>query len=167
MAVAVASSCSFDLTPSLGTATCRRYSYKKGKKKKKKKESAVYVFKFNYLRVLLVCPKPSGSFPQTGHPGGRLVPCKVAGTAPPCSSEQLPHQPAWACLSPVTQFLHPERLLPQTQTAQVPPHALLVTLLLQHNLQQITTTPAPQSVKEVALYFPKDVVNHPLKRGRP
>ena len=35
VAVAVASSCSSDLTPSLGTSTCCTYSPKKPKKKKK------------------------------------------------------------------------------------------------------------------------------------
>jgi len=38
MAVVQASSCSSDLTPSLGTSICHRCSHKKEKKEKKKKE---------------------------------------------------------------------------------------------------------------------------------
>ena len=65
VAVAQVSSCSSNVTPSLGTSTCRKYSLKKQKKKKKKKKKKkrkvlrakkfnyTYEFEWKYVRILI------------------------------------------------------------------------------------------------------------------
>ena len=55
VAVAVAGSCSSDLTPSLGTSTCPEFSLKKQKKEERKKELVcIIVFTTHGIDILIL-----------------------------------------------------------------------------------------------------------------
>ena len=126
------------------------------------------------LRVLLVCQKPSGSCPQAGHSGGGLVPVEMLGAPPtptPATGSSNPAAPPAGrglCVPCHSALASRAYLQAPTPNGPGDPHTLPVRLSSQRNLRRITTAPlGPRTQKEVDLYFHKDTINCPLKKGRP